>query len=370
MSSQTATSPVLPVASATPVAPSTAAGLGMALLSAASFGVSGSFAKALLDSGWSPGAAVVVRLTGAAAVMIIPTLLLLRAHWGVLRRNAGLLIGYGIVGAAGVQVCYFNAIRHLPVGVALLLEYLSPILIVGWLWLTAHLRPRRLTVVGASLAVAGLVLVLDLTGTGSISITGVLWALGAAVTNATYFIMAARKADEIPPVVMVGVGMVLGTVTVALLGLVGVLPLVFATNDTLVAGVRTSWLVPALAMVLLATVVAYLTGIVAARRLGSKVASFLALTEVLFAVLAAWLMLGEVPSAMQLGGGVLIVAGVVCVRLDDLRSRGTGPDGEQQIRRSRHRQAGAEQVQDDQHDGQPGEVLGKADRPLDQLDHQ
>jgi drug/metabolite transporter (DMT)-like permease len=58
----------------------------------------------------------------------------------------------------------------------------------------------------------------------------------------------------------------------------------------------------------------------AARALGSTVASFISLTEVLFAVLWAWLLLGELPAGIQLTGGALIVAGVLLVRLDELRA--------------------------------------------------
>ena len=62
---------------------------------------------------------------------------------------------------------------------------------------------------------------------------------------------------------------------------------------------------------------AYLTGIGAARLLGPKLSSFLGLTEVLFAVLFAWALLGQVPSALQLLGGAFIIAGVALVRLDE-----------------------------------------------------
>jgi drug/metabolite transporter (DMT)-like permease len=72
-------------------------------------------------------------------------------------------------------------------------------------------------------------------------------------------------------------------------------------------------------LIILATVLAYVTGIMAARSLGSKVASFVSLTEVLFAVIWAWLLLGELPGPVQLLGGVLIVGGVVLVRVDELR---------------------------------------------------
>ena len=65
--------------------------------------------------------------------------------------------------------------------------------------------------------------------------------------------------------------------------------------------------------------ISYVTGIGAARILGARLSSFVGLTEVLFAVLIAWLVLGELPTAVQLAGGALIVAGVALVRLDESR---------------------------------------------------
>ena len=61
-------------------------------------------------------------------------------------------------------------------------------------------------------------------------------------------------------------------------------------------------------------VFAYLTGIVAVRRLGSSVASFVALSEVMFAVIFAFLLLGQQPSLIQLVGGVLVLAGIALVQ--------------------------------------------------------
>ena len=70
---------------------------------------------------------------------------------------------------------------------------------------------------------------------------------------------------------------------------------------------------------MVAAAVTYATGIAATRLLGSKVASFLGLTEVLFSVVLSWLLVDQLPLPVQLAGGVLIVAGVVAVRYDELR---------------------------------------------------
>ena len=70
-----------------------------------------------------------------------------------------------------------------------------------------------------------------------------------------------------------------------------------------------AWWVPVLALGLVTAAIAYVTGIEAGRRLGSRLASFVALTEVLMALVFAWLLLGELPRPIQLAGGLLVLAG-------------------------------------------------------------
>ena len=81
--------------------------------------------------------------------------------------------------------------------------------------------------------------------------------------------------------------------------------------------VDVAWWVPVLALGLVTAAVAYVTGIEAGRRLGSRLASFVALTEVLMALVFAWLLLGELPRPVQLAGGLLVLAGVVVVKLGE-----------------------------------------------------
>jgi drug/metabolite transporter (DMT)-like permease len=93
-------------------------------------------------------------------------------------------------------------------------------------------------------------------------------------------------------------------------------------------GHRVSWLVPVLGLALVAAVVAFVAGIAAVRRLGSRLASFVGLSEVLFAVLFAWLLLGQRLDGLQLAGGALVVAGIALVRLDELGApSGAAPSG-------------------------------------------
>ena len=298
------------------------AGLGLALLSAATFGTSGAFASSLLEAGWTPGSAVTVRVVLAALVLTLPALLLLRGRLRDLRRGARTLAVYGVLAVAGAQLCYFNAVEHLSVAVALLLEYSGALLVVGWLWLRHGQRPRRLTVAGAVVSLAGLALVLDLLGAGTLDLVGVLWGLGAAVGLATYFVLSAERRR--PAATGRRLGRARGGRHGPRPGRSGrALPLAAPRTDVTLLDAQVSWLVPVLGLSLVAAVVAYVTGVFGARLLGAKVASFVGLTEVLFAVLFAWLLLDQVLTVGQLAGGVLVVAGIVLVRVDELR--GPGP---------------------------------------------
>lgn len=302
--------------------PPIASGLWLALCSAAAFGSSGPFAKSLLEAGWSPAAAVTARIVVAALVLLAPALVLLRGRWHLLRRNAVLLLSYGVVAVAAVQLAFFTAVSTLSVGVALLLEYLGVVLVVLWLWARHGHRPRRWTVVGIGLAVVGLVLVLDVLGGMRVDGVGVLWALGAAVGLAAFFVLSARTGTGLPPLVMAAGGLLVGGVALVLAGLVGIVPMTATTADVVLAGRSLPWWLPVAGLSLVAAAFAYASGVAATRRLGSKVASFVGLTEVLFSLLFAWALLGELPLPVQLLGGAFVVAGVVAVRYDEL----TRPD--------------------------------------------
>lgn len=294
-------------------------GLSLAAVSAATFGTSGAFAASLLSAGWTPGAAVAARILAAALMLSGPALVQLRGRWGLLRRESAKIAAFGLLAVAGCQLFFFNAVSHLSVGVALLLEYLGTFLVVGWLWLRHGQRPRRLTVIGGVIAVAGLLLVLDLISPHRLDPVGVLWGLAAAAGLAVYFVLSANADEPLPPLVMAWGGMCVGAGALLALGGSGLLPMRAPLTDVRLLDHRVSWLVPVLGLSLVAAVVAYVTGIGAARRLGAKLASFVGLTEVVFAVLFAWLLLGQVPAAVQFGGGALIVTGVGLVRIEELR---------------------------------------------------
>ena len=307
-------------------------GLLFALSSAFAFGLSGPLGKSLMEAGWSPTAAVTARLAGGAVAMAVFATMMNRnwvrealGHWKT-------VVAYGVVPIAGAQLCFYNAVSHLSVGVALLIEYTAPVLVVGWLWATTRRRPTNLTLAGVVLAVAGIMLVLDVFSDVHINLVGVAWALVAAVCAACYFMMSdevsADPTEEgaLNPITLATAGLIVGAVAVALLGASRAMPMTFTANDTVVAGFTTSWIVPVTAMALIPTAIAYTLGIMGVARLRPRFASLVGLSEVMFAVLAAWVLLGEALAPIQVVGAAVVLAGLVLARQGDRTERLAAPN--------------------------------------------
>ena len=300
-------------------------GLLFAVGSAFTFGLSGPLGKSLMEAGWSPTAAVTARLAGGALLMALFATVMKPDWVREAFAHAKTVVAYGLVPIAGAQLCFYNAVAHLSVGVALLLEYSAPLLVVGWLWATTRRRPSNLTMAGVALAVAGIMLVLGVFESGGfsgahINLAGVGWGLAAAVCAACYFVMSDEVTADgsgLNSITLAAGGLVVGAVTVALLGASGVMPLTFTANDTVIAGWTTSWVIPVVALALVPTAIAYTLGIMGIARLRPRFASLVGLAEVLFAVLTAWALLGEAITLTQAVGGAVVLVGLALARQGD-----------------------------------------------------
>jgi drug/metabolite transporter (DMT)-like permease len=288
-------------------------GLVAGLTAAAFFATSGPVVKPLLAAGWTPGAAILVRLTIGTALLAGPALWSLRGRFQVVRDEWRMLLAFGTVAVAGASSLYYLAVDRLPVAVALLVEYSAPLLLLALSWVRTRRTPPRAVLAGAGLAMGGLVLVLDLTGSLDLDPLGLAFALAAAVGNAAYFLLAARP-TRMPPLGLAGVGMAVGASVVGLLVIAGVLPWAAPAVHVDVLGAHVPWWVLVVVLGIVPTGLAYAVSATSVRLLGERVASFVALAEVLFAVLLAWALLGEAPLPVQVFGAALVVAGVALVR--------------------------------------------------------
>ncbi|MCU1439605.1 MAG: putative integral rane protein [Rhodoglobus sp.] len=293
---------------------STTRGLVVGVLASLTFGTSGALMKPLLESGWSPATTVTVRATIAGLVLVPFAVVALRGRWGSVWRARWRILGMGLIGVAATQLLYFASIQRIPVSTALLIEYLAPLLLVVFVWVTTRRAPKAVVLIGAAVAIGGLVLVV---GPGSISAidgVGLLFAGLAAVGCAFYYVIAARPSDGLPPVAFASIGLLLGALSLGLVGLTGAVPFTAAFVDLPFLGTLAPWWLPLGIVAVIGTAFAYVASIAASEMLGSRLMSFVGLLEVVFASLYAWLLIGEALSIMQLLGGALILVGIAFVR--------------------------------------------------------
>ncbi len=224
-------------------------------------------------------------------------------------------MAFGLTAVAGCQLFYFAAMQRMPVAVALLIQYIAPVLIVIAVWVRTRRAPSTAVLIGSVVAMTGLVLVVDISG-ARFDLLGTLFALCAAVCAAAYFVIAGRAGDDLPPLALAAGGLVVGTLLMGALVGVGVLPFAAPSITVSLAGLQVPGILPLLWVGAVATTLGYALGVIAVPLIGSRLASFVGLSEVLFALGFAWLLLGETPAPIQFVGGALILVGVVLVRLD------------------------------------------------------
>jgi drug/metabolite transporter (DMT)-like permease len=279
----------------------------LGLAASLAFAMSGTFVRPLFDAGWSPGAAVLWRVTCAAVLLLPLGLWVMRGRLAVVLAEWRVILGFGALAVATAQLMYFAAVSRMSVSIALLIEYMAPVLLVLLSWFRTRRTPSRLVVAGTAASVLGLLCVLDLTG-ARLDGLGVLFGFGAMIGAAAYFVLGART-TRLHPLALPAFGLPVGAVVLGLATLVG------ALVDVTLLGARVPWWVPLGIVVLSATALAYALGVAGIALMGERLASFVSLSEVLFAALLAAVVLGEVPSPIQLFGGALIVTGVVLIRL-------------------------------------------------------
>ncbi|MBX3098762.1 MAG: DMT family transporter [Salinibacterium sp.] len=288
-------------------------GIIIAVVASLAFGTSGPFIKPLLEAGWSPAAAVAVRTLIGSILLAPVAFYALRGRWAALWRGRWRVFGMGLIGVAGCQLTYFIAVSRIPVGTAILVEYLAPVLLVLFAWVTTRRMPKRVVLVGSAIAIAGLVLVVGPGPLASVDSLGLFFAFLAAIGAAGYYLIAARPSDGLPGVALAWSGLGMGSVILFLVGATGVIPFRMVFTDIPYSGTTAPWWVLLGIVAVFGTAIAYAASIIGTGLLGSRLMSFLGLLEVVFATLFAWLLLGEVLTFSQLLGGVLILAGILFV---------------------------------------------------------
>ncbi|GAA1943590.1 EamA family transporter [Amycolatopsis minnesotensis] len=291
----------------------------MILVASFFFGSSGVIGKPAMQAGLSPEQVAAARI-GLAAVALFALVGLFRPRLLRVRRGDWpLLLGYGLLGVAGAQLCYFIAADRIPVGIAILLEFTSPVLIALWV----RFARRTLLPVpmwcGIALAMAGLVLVAQVWEGDGVDLLGLLAGLGAAVCATAYFLLSERAGKDRDPIGLVTWGMGIGGAAVCAVAPPWTMPAAVLTAPTDFGPWHPPVWALLVAVALLSTALAYLLGTTALRHLPASVASVLALMEPVVATVLAWVLLGEQLGWIQVTGAAVLLTGAVLVQLNPPR---------------------------------------------------
>jgi drug/metabolite transporter (DMT)-like permease len=285
------------------------------LLSSVCFGSSGAIGKPAMLAGMSPEQVAAVRIGLSALVLLAGVAIARPSLLRVRRGEWRLLAGYGLLGVAGVQLFYFVAAERIPVGIAILLEFTSPVLVALWVRFVRRVRLPRLMWLGIALAMLGLAMVAQVGQGLRLDAVGLLAGLAAAVCSAGYFLIGEHGVSSRHPLGMVTWGMLIGAVAVSVVAPPWTLPAsVLSVPAEFGPWQPPVWLL-LVALAILSTVLAYLTGITALRHLPASAASVLALCEPLVATTAAWILLHEALTWVQLLGAAVLLSGALTVQL-------------------------------------------------------
>jgi len=287
----------------------------MAATAAVLWGINGGISKTILSTGLSSERLAQVRSLGAALALVAILAVIAPGRLRLTRRELPYIVTFGIAGLAFVQWFYFLAIHRLAIGVALLIEYLAPLLVALWARFFYKETVRRRIWVALGLALAGLALIVNIFGGGtSLSTAGVLFALAGSFAYATYVLLAEHVVGNRDPVSLLAWGFLFASVFWAVLDPWWSFPGHLLTSTTSLQGNLHAWHLPvwvlALLMIVVGTVAPFFLLISALRHLPATRVGIVAMLEPVVGALVGWAWLSESLGGAQLAGAGVVLAAI------------------------------------------------------------
>ncbi len=290
-------------------------GYAMVTSAALLFALNGTVSKVVLSSGIDPLELTQIRATGAFLGFALALAVLNRPSLRVRPRELVYLAVFGVAGVAMVQWLYFVSIQRLPIGIALLLEYLAPILVALWAWAVMHQPVRRRIWAALGLALVGLSLVVEVWSGISLDGLGIAAALSAAVAYAVYVLMAEHAVGEREPASLLCYGFGFAALFWALVQPFWRFPAGRLDDHVSLLGRLSEWTLPVwvlmLFVVVVGTMITFLLVTAALRHISATRVAIIAMLEPVVAGVVAFAWLGESFGALQLVGGGIVLAGIV-----------------------------------------------------------
>jgi drug/metabolite transporter (DMT)-like permease len=290
-----------------------AVGYAMISFAALLFALNGTVSKVVLQSGISSLELTQVRATGAFLGFAIILAVWRRESLRLTRRELPYLVAFGVAGVALVQWLYFVSIGRLPIGIALLIEYLAPILIAVWAWAVFKEQIRRRIWAALVLALVGLSLVVEIWSGISLDGLGVAAALCAAGAYAVYVLMAEHAVRWRDPASLTAYGFLFAALFWAVVHPVWLFPAGRLDDSVSLLGHLERFSLPVwlllLYVVVAGTMITFLLVAAALRHISATRVAIVAMLEPVGASAVAFLWLGEsFGSAQLIGGGIVLGA--------------------------------------------------------------
>ena len=266
------------------------------------FAMGGNLARYLLDDGVSAMRLSQLRSAGSLVLLALALAVVRPALVRVRRADVPQLAFLGVCGLALVHATYYAAIDRLQIGVALVIQYMAPLLLLLWLRVRYGRRLAPSLWGAVLLSIAGCAMVVRAYDPGALDGAGVAFAAGAAVTFAIYMVASERAGQryESPTTLLWAFA--------------------FASLFWAVAqpwwdfpfGRTDAWL--ALGVILVGTLLPFICVVAAVRHLPAARVAIAMTLEPVLAALFAWWLHDERLAVIQLVGGALVIAAVLWVQ--------------------------------------------------------
>ena len=289
-------------------------GYGLYFTAALLFAINGTVSKFILLSGMPPDRLSQLRVSAAFLILLVAVLISNRPALRIHQFEWRLLLAYGILGVAFTQWLYFVAIGRLPVGVALLIEFTAPVIVVLWLRFGRHQHVRDRVWVALGLSLLGLSMVAQVWKGLTLNGIGVIAAFGAAGALAIYYLLGEKGVATRDAVSLTMWGFGAATAFWVLAApwwtfpwedLTGSVQVLESLDTSVPLWFMTLW------MIVLGTVVPFALAVAALRHIRAEQASVIGMIEPVLATIIAFAFLNESLAAVQLVGGALVLVGIV-----------------------------------------------------------
>lgn len=288
-------------------------GFALVIIGAVLFGLNGAVSRVAMRSDLTPEGLTTLRLTGATLLFALVALCVRRS---ALRpptgRSLPLVAGLGLFGVAGLQLTYNVAIDRLPLGIALLIEYLGPVLVVLWARFVRREPVHDRMWLAVTLSLVGLALVARVWDGLALDGLGVVMALLAAACLATYFLLGEHHVADADPLRIILWAFAVATVGMNVIEPVWSTPALSGQASAL--GRLDSLTVPlwlaAGWVVVLGTLVPFFLQLIALQHLPATIVTVVAMLEPVIANVLGWAWFRESLTPVQALGAVAVLGGI------------------------------------------------------------